>query len=121
MLSILKHGSRAQGAWTRFAMMVSLVLMTAVGMAADGKKAGGTDVKPPETAQKQVAPAQALVNINTANLGELQKLPRVGVKTAQRIIDFRAENGKFQTVEELMNVKGIGEKTFDRLKPLITI
>lgn len=61
------------------------------------------------------------ININTASLADLQQLPRVGPKIAQRIIDFRTEHGKFKKVEEIMKVKGIGEKTFERLKELITV
>lgn len=63
----------------------------------------------------------SLININTAGVNQLVKLPRVGEKVAQRIIDFRKKNGKFKKVQDLMKVKGIGEKTFNRLKNLITV
>ncbi|MFC2170301.1 ComEA family DNA-binding protein [Acidobacteriota bacterium] len=61
------------------------------------------------------------VNINTATVTELQSLPRIGAKVAQRIVDFRNEHGQFKKIEELMKVKGIGEKTFEQLKDLITV
>ena len=61
------------------------------------------------------------ININTASAANLQQLPRIGPKVAQRIIDFREKHGKFKRVEELMKVKGIGEKTFMNLKDLITV
>jgi len=61
------------------------------------------------------------ININTATTEELQALPRVGPKIAQRIVDFRKENGKFQRVEDIMKVKGIGEKTFLRMRNMITV
>lgn len=61
------------------------------------------------------------VNINTASSLELQKLPQIGPQIAQRIIDYRKENGSFKRIEDLIKVKGIGEKTFDRLKDLITV
>ena len=61
------------------------------------------------------------ININTASISELQKLPRVGEKIAQRIIDFRKEHGNFKRIEEIMKVKGIGEKMFAELKNMITV
>ena len=61
------------------------------------------------------------VNINTASAAELEKLPQIGPKIAQRIIDYRKESGSFKRVEDLMKVKGIGEKTFSKLKDIITV
>ena len=66
-------------------------------------------------------PPERPVDLNTATATELMQLPRVGPKTAQRIIAFRQEHGPFQRPEDLMNVKGIGEKTFRRLQPHITV
>jgi competence protein ComEA len=62
-----------------------------------------------------------LVNINTASLEELDSLPGVGPTTAQRIIDYRNENGPFTTIDEIMDVSGIGPSTFDEIKDLITV
>jgi comEA protein len=62
-----------------------------------------------------------LININTADAGQLIELPRVGPKLAQRILDYRKSNGNFKRVQDLMKVKGIGEKVFAKLQPLITI
>ena len=61
------------------------------------------------------------VNINTATSAELDKLPRIGPQIAQRIIDYRKEHGPFKRIEDLMKVKGIGEKTFARLRDLVTV
>lgn len=61
------------------------------------------------------------ININTAPSEELQKLPRVGPAIAQRILDYRKENGNFKRIEDLMKVRGIGEKVFNQLKDLITV
>jgi competence protein ComEA len=66
-------------------------------------------------------PAVDKININSATLDDLQKLPRIGPKVAQRILDFRKQNGPFKRVEDLMKVKGIGEKTFTQLKEQITV
>jgi competence protein ComEA len=60
-----------------------------------------------------------VVNINTASSEELQLLPRVGPALAGRIIEFREANGPFQTVDEILAVKGIGESSFEKLEPFI--
>ena len=77
----------------------------------------------PGVSQEQSAqPAQDnLVSINTGTLDQLKSLPRIGPKLGQRIIDFRDQHGGFKALEELMNVSGIGEKTFANLKPLIKL
>jgi competence protein ComEA len=62
-----------------------------------------------------------LVNINTASLDELVKLPRIGEAIAQRIIDYRDDNGSFTRIEDIKNVTGIGESIFDEIKDLITV
>lgn len=65
--------------------------------------------------------AEGKVNINTAGAEELSLLPRVGNVVAQRIVDFREENGRFTQPEDLMLVEGIGEKTFDLIEPWIAL
>ena len=67
------------------------------------------------------ASAQSVVNLNTATLDQLEGLPGVGRATAQRILEYRQKSGGFKKIEELMNVKGIGEKSFLKLKPLIVV
>lgn len=66
-----------------------------------------------------LAQVEKAVNINTASVQELQLLPRVGPVLAQRIVAFREAYGPFKTPEELMRVKGVGEKTFAILKPYL--
>jgi len=65
--------------------------------------------------------SQSKININTADSSALDKLPGVGEVTAQRIIDYRLQNGQFGSIEDLKNVPGIGESKFNSLKDLITI
>ena len=67
------------------------------------------------------AEARRVVNINTADAAQLALLPRVGPSVAQKIVDFRKENGPFKSAEDLMLVQGIGEKTFQLLKPYLAV
>ncbi len=85
--------------------------------------AGGADAGsgPAGVAQQAAAPAGALVNINTASLTELESLSGVGPSTAQKIIDNRTANGGFTSVEQLLDVPGIGDAKFAELKDAVTI
>jgi competence protein ComEA len=67
------------------------------------------------------ASAAAVLNLNTATAAQLEALPGIGKSTADRIIEYRTKSGGFKKVEDLMNVRGIGEKSFLKLKPLITV
>jgi competence protein ComEA len=65
--------------------------------------------------------AQNPVNINTATLEQLEEIPEIGATKAQAILDYRSQNGAFKSVDELDNVKGIGQKTLDKIKSYITV
>jgi len=71
------------------------------------------------SAAAKAAPA-GKVNINTATAEQFAALPGVGVKLGARIVEYRQKSGSFKTVDELMNVKGIGEKNFTKLQPHLT-
>jgi competence protein ComEA len=81
----------------------------------------------PAAAQAERATARtaaltgAMVNLNTASAAEFEALPGIGAKTAARIIEYRQKNGAFKKIEELMNVRGIGEKNFLKLKAQLTV
>ena len=88
----MKHAHRI------VAGVVLAVLVAALpGLAADGKK----------------------ININSADAAQLALLPRVGPSVAQRLVEYRKQNGPFKKPEDLMLVRGIGEKTYDLLKPYV--
>jgi competence protein ComEA len=84
---------------------------------------------PAVSAQQPASPAvdagkaatQPSLNLNTATLAQLETLPGVGPALAGRIIEYRQKNGPFKKVEELMNIRGIGERNFLKLKPLVTV
>ena len=63
----------------------------------------------------------AMVNINKADMKQLQTLPGIGDSTAQKIINYRNENGKFNSIEDIKNVKGIGDSKFVKIKEYITV
>jgi competence protein ComEA len=94
---------------------VLAVLLMLAGMTADAT----TQAKP--AAAKASAAPTAPINLNTATQAQLETLPGIGARTAQAIVDHRQKNGSFKKVEELMNIKGIGEKSFLKLKPMVTV
>lgn len=77
-------------------------------------------------AQTPAAPAaaaaqRASINLNTATIDQLETLPGIGRKTAERILEQRQKSGGFKKIEDLMNVKGIGEKSFLKIKPMVFV
>ncbi|MEV0288866.1 MULTISPECIES: ComEA family DNA-binding protein [unclassified Kribbella] len=71
----------------------------------------------PGTTPAPTAPSGSPVNLNTATLDQLDTLPGVGPVLAQRILDYRTQNGPFTTIDQLQEVPGVGPKKFDSLKP----
>ncbi len=66
-------------------------------------------------------PPPAPTNLNTASVQELQRLPRIGPALAGRIVEYRRTHGPFRTPEQVTEVKGIGEKTLERMRPWIRL
>jgi competence protein ComEA len=97
-------------------MMMVALLVLGCGFTADA--AQETSRAP---AARTMAETAAPVNLNSATPAQLEALPGVGPALAQRIVDYRQQNGGFKKIEELMNVRGIGEASFLKLKALITV
>ncbi|HEY7820666.1 MAG TPA: helix-hairpin-helix domain-containing protein [Vicinamibacteria bacterium] len=74
-----------------------------------------------QSQEKAASTAELRVDINEADVEELTKLPGIGEQMAKRIVAYREENGPFEKAEELMNVRGIGEKSFLKLRPHLTV
>jgi competence protein ComEA len=72
-------------------------------------------------AQKPTSAATEKVNLNTATIEQLQSLPGIGPATAKSIVEYRTKAGKFNRIEEIINVKGIGEKKFQRIKDRLVL
>ncbi len=77
--------------------------------------------KPTEQTTAEDITEALLININTADVAELDKLPGIGEATAKKIIAYREQNGNFKSIEDIMNVSGIAEKKFEKLKDYITV
>jgi len=95
------------------------------------QETGSTETRPDEQSARSARSGQTRVeklsgpgqkiNINTASIDELIRLPKIGPKTAERIVEYRQAHGPFQRPEQIVDVKGIGPKTYERLKDLIKV
>ena len=91
---------------SRFTILAALALLAAVAARAGDSAEAASGKK---------------ININQASSAQLANLPRVGAKVADRIVEYRKAHGQFGQAEELMEVKGVGEKLFKELKPYVAL
>ena len=98
----------------RFVLAVLLIL--GMGMATTAAQESSR-----KNTESSSASTSAPINLNTASVAQLETLPGIGRSTAERILEYRQKNGSFKKIEDLMNVRGVGEKSFLKLKPLITV
>ena len=101
---------------TRTVILVALVFAAQTWLAAQKAQPATGKAGSPATAA-----AGAVINLNTATVEQLDSLPGVGAKVAARIIEYRQKNGPFRKIEDLMNVKGIGEKAFLKMKARLSV
>ena len=107
-----------------FMLLTIVAVITTGALPAAAQQPSSMKAARPAAAAKSAKPAAtatAPVNLNTATQAQLESLPGVGAKAAERILEYRQKNGNFKKIEDLMNVKGIGEKSFLKLKPLLTV
>ena len=95
--------------------LAAVTLMLATPAAAAAGKARGVDAK--DSKQESAAP----IDVNTATVEELMSVPGIGQVVAQRIAEYREKNGPFKTVDDLLKVQGIGEKSLEKLRGNLTV
>jgi comEA protein len=100
-------------------LSLTLAVICMASLVAAAQAAVAPQPKAPARAQR--AQSTQIVNINTASASEFEALPGIGPKMAARIVEYRQKNGPFKKVEELMNVRGLGEKNFLKLKAQLTV
>jgi competence protein ComEA len=128
----LPEGSRVQDAIAAAGGFLAEAQRTDINLAAfliDGEKLdipfveGGSPVLPTpvQNVENPFSSSNELIDINTASSQELETLPGIGPTTAQKIIEYREQNGAFVSIEDIINVSGIGPGIYERIKDLITV
>lgn len=98
-------------------MAVAVVLGWVPGWAAGALPAAGEAASALAAQEERIEP----IDVNRATSEELQRVPGIGPATAQRIIEWREQHGPYERLEDLLNIRGIGEKTLEKLRPYLTV
>ena len=110
---------------TRCALLLSLLLAPPLAVSAQAQASKATAPRPASASQPAPAPAaagpQGVINLNTASVQELTRLPGIGQSRAAAIIDLRSKMQGFKSVEDILRVKGIGRKSFKKLEPMLRL
>lgn len=113
------------GAASIFGMAYSVLTRRALRPVSRPSEAASAEISPePRHRAPSPAPTQPVarkVDLNTATAAQLELLPGIGPALAKRILDHRASTGPFRSIEQLREVKGIGERTLERLRPLVKV
>ena len=123
----LKQGDRIQNAIEKAGGILETANLSNINLASfveDGMKIyipSVTENNEINISSQEEAVLNSKININTANQAQLEQLEGIGEITALRIIEYRKQNGKFKTIEDLKNVKGIGDAKFDKIKDDIEV
>lgn len=105
----------------------ALVLVAALVFASSSLFAQSAAPKPQGAAARTTKPVTAtvvsteVVNLNSATAAQIASLPGIGPKTAELVVQYRTKNGPFKKIEEVMNVRGIGEKSFLKIKDQLSV
>ena len=97
-----------------------IVTALALVLALAGVTAGRAVAAPPAAPKAAVSEARP-IDINTADSATLESVPGIGKSLSQRIVSFREKNGPFQSVDDLLKVQGVGEKSIQKLRPYLTV
>jgi comEA protein len=82
---------------------------------------GSFTVEAQRATKPPVAASTEIINLNSATAAQIASLPGIGLKTAELVVQYRQKNGPFKKIEEIMNVRGVGEKSFLRIKDRLTV
>ena len=99
-----------------------LILLAALALCGSSPTLAQTAAKPGKALKPAVAAASTeIINLNTATAAQIATLPGIGPKTAELIVQYRQKQNGYKKVEEIMNVRGVGEKSFLKIKSRITV